>query len=163
VTIENAIPLVITAIVVIAAISKQLRGLGRGYGALVEKQRYEALRAAEAAVQSAQAGVSAGGPSTAGATRADVAAVLKAAVAAYEAAPAYTAAVSAPAPAYQPAHTQHRAAAVKRAAPAVRSVDVPAAVARVERWTIADAFRDPTNARMAIVMAEILGPPRALR
>jgi hypothetical protein len=160
VTIENAIPLVITAIVVIAAISKQLRSLGRGYGALVEKQRYEALRAAEAAVQSAQAGVSAGRPPTA---RADVAAVLKAAVAAYEAAPAYTAAVSAPAPAYQPAHTQHRAAAVKRAAPAVRSVDVPAAVAPVERWTIADAFRNPTNARTAIVMAEILGPPRALR
>ena len=162
-TFENIIPLVITAIVVIAAISKQLRGLGRGYTAVVERQRADALRAAEAAVQSARASASAGGPLTAAATRADVAAVLKAAVSAYEAAPAYTAAVSAPAPAYQPAQTQHRSAAVKRAAPAARSVDVPVAAAPLERWTIADAFRNPANARTAIVMAEILGPPRALR
>jgi hypothetical protein len=156
VTLENVIPFVIVAIIVIGAIGKQLRGLGRGYNALVEQQRGAALRAAQPSGPPASAG--------AAAQDSDIAAVRKAVGAAYQAAPAYSAAVSATPPAYQPA----RAAAVKRAAPVARSVDVPAAafpaaVAPVEHWSVADAFRNPANARTAIIMAEILGPPRALR
>ena len=157
---EDIVPFVIFAIFVIAAIGKQLRGLGRGYNALVERQRAAAFQAGEA-LRSAE---SPRAPSVA-AARSDVAAVIKAAVAAYESAPAYSAAHSVEPPAYKPA-PQHRPAA-KRAAPVARSVDVPvspvAAVGPAGRWVLADAFRSHANARTAIVMAEILGPPRALR
>jgi hypothetical protein len=152
VTLHDITPFVIVAIVVIAMIGKQLRGLGSGYNALVERQRAEALQAAQAS-----------GVPAAAAARSDVAAVLKAAVAAYEAAPAYSAAHSAAPPAYRPAQ-QHRPA---RVAPVARSVDIPippvAAVAPAAGWVMADAFRSHANARTAVVMAEILGPPRALR
>ncbi len=164
-TLHDIFPFLFVAIIVIAAIGKQLRGLGRGYNALVEQQRTAEARAADAPRAAAPArGLSPAAATTAG--RSDVAAVIKAAVAAYESAPAYTAAVSAAPPPYQ-APPQQRPAAVRRAVPAARSVDVPvaavAAVAPAGRWVLADAFRNPANARSAVIMAEILGPPRALR
>jgi hypothetical protein len=48
--------------------------------------------------------------------------------------------------------------------PVARSVDVPAAAAAATgTWTLAGAFGDPAHARTAIVIAEALGPPLALR
>lgn len=93
----------------------------------------------------------------------------------YQAAAAYASQSSTPAtykaaPAYAPqaasASTHRRPAPAQRAAtPAARSVDVPrAAPARAaERWTLVGAFGDPGHARTAIVIAEVLGPPVALR
>ena len=81
----------------------------------------------------------------------------------YAAPPAYAApAAAAPSPAASATRRLHRdAAPAQRAAgPFARSVDVPAPGGT---WTLSNAFGDPANARTAIVVAEILGPPVGLR
>lgn len=109
-------------------------------------------------------------------TAAPVAPAPVAAASAYAAAPSYAAAGYTAQPAYaapkaaaaQPAASSSRklyreGAPVQRAvAPVARSVDVAQATAS-GTWTLAAAFGDPANARTAIVVAEVLGPPLGLR
>ena len=91
----------------------------------------------------------------------------------YTAAPSYAAAGYTAQPAYaapppQPPHGKvrtHRDSAPppqRVVAPVARSVDVPVSAASGS-WTLAGAFGDPTHARTAIVVAEVLGPPVGLR
>jgi hypothetical protein len=97
--------------------------------------------------------------------------------AAYAAAPSYAAAgytaqpaYAAPPPAVAAPHAsssrklyREGAAPQRTVTPVARSVDVPAAAAGGGRWTLAGAFGDPAHARNAIIVAEIIGPPVALR
>jgi hypothetical protein len=46
--------------------------------------------------------------------------------------------------------------------PVARSVNVPAASSG-GAWTLSSAFGDPAHARTAMIIAEVLGPPVALR
>jgi hypothetical protein len=100
----------------------------------------------------------------------------------YAAAPSYSASAYAAQPAYAapPAAAPHPAASASRklhrdappahrpapaqrtAAPAARSVDVPAAATGAGS-ILGGAFGDPAHARTAMVLAEVLGPPVALR
>ena len=84
------------------------------------------------------------------------------AAAGYTAQPAYAAPAPAP-PARAPSRKLHRegAPAQRATAPVARSVDVPAAAPRARM--LGGAFGDPAHARTAIVLAEVLGPPVALR
>jgi hypothetical protein len=85
------------------------------------------------------------------------------AAAGYTAQPAYAAPVAA-APQHAPARKLHRegAPAQRAAAPVARSVDVPAAASAHAR-ILGGALGDPAHARASIVIAEVLGPPVALR
>ena len=83
------------------------------------------------------------------------------AAAGYTAQPAY-AAPAAAAPSHAPARKLHREGAQRTVAPVARSMDVPGPAA-TGRWTLAGAFGDPSHARTAIVVAEVLGPPVGLR
>jgi hypothetical protein len=83
---------------------------------------------------------------------------------AYAAQPAYAAPPAAkPNPAASASRKLHRdaAPAQRTAAPAARSVDVPAGAAGGP--ILGGAFGDPAHARTAMVLAEVLGPPVALR
>ena len=84
------------------------------------------------------------------------------AAAGYTAQPAY----AAPAAAATSTHAQKRhreaAQAQRGVAPVARSVDVPVQTA-TGAWTLAGAFGDPSHARTAVVIAEVLGPPVGLR
>jgi len=100
--------------------------------------------------------------------------------AAYTAAPSYAAAGYTAQPAYAapPSAAPHPASSRKlyreasappqrTVAPVARSVNVPATGtgtgSHSGRWTLAGAFGDPAHARNAIIVAEVIGPPVALR
>jgi hypothetical protein len=99
--------------------------------------------------------------------RAALMAALSPAAAARPAAAAQPASAAPPQQAAPVARQPYRQAApAQRAAtPVARSVNVPAggAAAPAGAWTLTGAFGDPAHARTAIVLAEVLGPPLALR
>jgi len=72
----------------------------------------------------------------------------------------------APPAATHPASASHRprrepAPAQRATAPIARSVNVPPPASGA--WTLSSAFGDPAHARTAVIVAEVLGPPVALR
>jgi hypothetical protein len=191
VTVDNIVPILIVAVVVISSLGSGLRKVKRGFDGVVEKQRAEepqrlaalkaemarrgvtppaALQGLIAALESAAAEI----PATPPPQQQQQA---YAAQAAYVAQPAY----ASPQQQQQAAqrHSRHKhqqqpqpaEPEVRRApVPVARTVDVPifpsppplAAVGTTRR-TLVDAFGDPAHARNAVILMEVLAPPVALR
>jgi hypothetical protein len=192
VTIDNVVPIVIVAVVVISSIASGLRQAKRGFDKVVEKQRVqEPERLARVQAELARRGV------TAPPALQRLLSALESAApetptpppsqqqpayapqAAYAAQPAY----ASPQQQQQAAqrHSRHKhqqqpqqppPPEVRRAPqPIARSVDVPifpsvpapGAAVGTTRRTLADAFGDPAHARNAVILMEVLAPPVALR
>ena len=190
-TIDNIIPIVIVAVVVISSVASGLRQAKRGFDKVVDKQRaQEPERLARVQAELARRGV------TAPPALQRLLSALESAAPEIPAAPPLQQQAYAPQAAYaaQPAyaspqqqqqaaqrHSRHKhqqqpqpppQPEVRRAPqPIARSVDVPifpsvampAAAVGTTRRTLADAFGDPAHARNAVILMEVLAPPVALR
>jgi Sec-independent protein translocase protein TatA len=149
--------LLIVAIIVIVTIAGRLRGVRRRFGNWAAQQQASAQQAVATVRQAAAAEI-----------------------AAQQAAAAQAAArqrgAAAPPPVYVPPAYANRpapSAALPAAAPrripppSMRSTDVPAfgaaPAALRPRTVLAQAFADPSHARGAVILAEVLGKPLALR
>ncbi len=178
-TIDNLVPFLIVAVIVISSVVSGLKKVKRGFDVVVEKQRAaEPERLAAVKAELARRGVTApaGLQGLLSALETAAAQVPDASrPAAYAAQPAF-----APQPAYTPPAPTPPAAPQRHArqqrppqpdavpAFAARTVDVPGlpgvpARAGAMRRTFAEAFGDPAHARNAVVLLEVLGPPVALR
>ncbi|MDB5026572.1 MAG: hypothetical protein JWO66_261 [Candidatus Eremiobacteraeota bacterium] len=163
-TLENVLPVVVFAIVVLASLAKHGGKLKRGFNSLVEQQRVaERDRVLEIKAEMERRGVA-------------VPQALAALSASFEAAALAQRGASAE-PHSQPAQGQQQHRRHKQqpppspAAPPPR-VTVPvgppvelvaAAPGGMLRGMLAEAFGDPAHARNAVILAEILAKPVALR
>jgi hypothetical protein len=172
---DNLVVVLVVAFFILMPLITTVRGVKRGYDRLVEQQKGQTApdRVSKIEAMMAARGITPP-PALQAAVEAYAAAAQPArppgAVAAYQAAPAYQAPQAPPPPAQrQPVQQrppQPAANAVRRAVPAARSVDVPIVPGAADgsmRRTLATAFGDPAHARNAVVLAEVLGSPVALR
>jgi hypothetical protein len=170
VTIDHLIGFVVVALLIGSSLFSGARKAKRGFDKLVDQQRSaEPDRIARIEAEMARRGIS---PPP----------VLQAALDAFQSAAQPTGSAPAtsreatpfvPQPAYSPPprQPQQRRApptpsVLRTVTPVARSVDVPplpGAPAGSTRRTLAEAFGDPAHARNAVILAEILAPPVALR
>jgi hypothetical protein len=165
VTLENVLPVVVFAIVVLASLAKHGGKLKRGFNSLVEQQRVaERDRVFEIKAEMERRGVA-------------VPQALAALSASFEAA-ALAQRGASPEPHPQPAQgqQQHRRHNKQQPAPSPAAppprMTVPAgppvelvaaAPGGMLRGMLGEAFGDPAHARNAVILAEILAKPVALR
>ena len=189
-TIDNLVPFLIVAVVVISSVVSALKKAKRGFDAVVEKQRAEEpQRLAALKAQLAQSGAPPEMQSLIAKLESRVAAVSPPAAvpqqpAAYAAQTAYAQQaytqqqVYTQQPAYAPPQAQVLARrqrpqqhdAMRAPASVARSMDVSALPSLADpaprtpvRRTLAEAFGDPAHARNAVILLEVLAPPVALR
>jgi len=184
VTIDNLVPFLIVAVVVISSVVSALKKAKRGFDAVVEKQRAEEpQRLAALKAQLAQSGAPPEMQSLIAKLESRVAAVSPPAAvpqqpAAYAAQTAYAQQAYTQQPAYAPPQAQVLARrqrpqqhdAMRAPASVARSMDVSALPSLADpaprtpvRRTLAEAFGDPAHARNAVILLEVLAPPVALR
>jgi hypothetical protein len=176
VTTDHLITLLVVAFFVILPVVQGLRTAKRGFDKVVADQKAQTPAQRIAAVE---AGLAARGITPSPGVRAAIdayeatlqpAAPAATAAAATAQAAAVTAPASAAAPVisagYQRAAVQRPIVAPRRPVPSAPAFDptaAPVTPVGTTRRTVADAFGDPPHARNAVILAEILGPPVALR